>query len=224
MSELERFRLLLDQADNPIVLMDLSDGRVVDANAAARRCLGWKPETGATVDIREWLGIDPLAALDGTAAADDSVLLCIGDQERTMEISYSRAEIDGHGYGVIVAHDIRERKEAQERLRLAHERLQANYTELEELYGQLGTAEEALKHKVAELESSNAALAESEARYRLATEGSKDGIWEWDIRKGRISVTEAWAAAHGFPVSAAAEGPEESLRTGQVRRSVRAVR
>ncbi len=204
MSELERFRLLLDQAGDPIVLMDLADGKVVDANAAARHCLGWEPGLGKTVDIREWLGIDPQAALAGDAPADERVLPCADGRQRIAELSYSRAELDGHSYGVIVARDVSERKEAEERLRVAHEQLLANYLELEELYGQLASTDEMLKLKIAELERSHAALAESESRYRLATEGAKDGIWEWDIGRGRLIISESWSKLTGFPTESTA--------------------
>ncbi len=208
MSELERFRLLLDQAGDPIVLMDLADEEVVDANAAARHCLGWDPGSGAAVDIRAWLGIDPAVALSGGQQADERSLPCSGGGERTVELSYSRAELDGRSYCVIVARDISERKEAQERLRDAHEHLRANYLELEELYGQLAAADEAMKEKIAELERSHEALAVSESRYRLATEGSKDGIWEWDIGRGRLIASESWSRVTGFP----AEAPAASVK------------
>lgn len=208
MAELERFRLLLNQANDPIVLLDLTDGTVMDANAAARRCLGWDQGVGAAADITEWLGIDLLAAA-GTKPADERILLCSNSRGRTVEMSYTRAEIDGRAFCVILARDISERKEAEERLQVTHEHLQANYLELEELYGQLATADEVLKQKVAELERSHAALAESETRYRLATEGAKDGIWEWDIGRNRLAVTESWARVTGLPTEFVAAGVKD---------------
>ncbi|MDT8901951.1 EAL domain-containing protein [Anaeroselena agilis] len=203
MSELERFRLLLDQARDPIFLVDLAGGLVVDANAAARRCLGW--EEGATttaVCIRERLGIEPLALLAGRGAAEERTLACGDGQERIVELSCSRADIDDSSYCVIVARDIGERKEAQGRLSAAHEQLQASYLELEELYGQLAAADDTLKLKMAELEASNRALAASETRYRLAMEGAKDGIWDWDIVRNRLTVSASWSGISGLPAVA----------------------
>ncbi len=202
MVELERFRLLLDQARDPIFLVDLADGLIVDANAAARRCVGWKQGGVPAAGIREELGFDPLAALADGDGAEERTLSCNDGRRLTVELSCSRADIDGGSYGIIVARDIGERKEAQERLRSAHDQLQANYLELEELYGQLAAADDALKMKMAELEASNKALAASETRYRLAVEGANDGIWDWDVISNRLTVSAAWSGISGLPAVA----------------------
>ncbi|HKI95278.1 MAG TPA: EAL domain-containing protein [Gemmatimonadales bacterium] len=41
------------------------------------------------------------------------------------------------------------------------------------------------------------ALRESEERYALAARGAKDGLWDWDIRSGRIYYSAHWAEALG---------------------------
>lgn len=198
MAELERFRFLLDQAGDAIVLFDLADGRVVDANAAARHCLGLREPVDKPVDLKTLLGFDP----EATRKNDEPLEIpCRGEdgKDRTMEVAWGRVDTDNHSYLVVVARNISERKEAQVLLQQAHEQLKAGYLELEELYGQLASAEEQLKRKVAELEESHQALAESETRYRLAVEGANDGIWDWDIRRNLLTFSESWSARLGIP-------------------------
>lgn len=48
------------------------------------------------------------------------------------------------------------------------------------------------KHKLEQ------ALRESEERYMLALQGSKDGIWDWNIKTGRIFFSERWLSMLGY--------------------------
>lgn len=42
-------------------------------------------------------------------------------------------------------------------------------------------------------------LLESRERYRLALAGANDGIWDWDLERGRFFVSERWEAMLGLP-------------------------
>ncbi|MDF2545323.1 MAG: hypothetical protein K0R93_221 [Anaerosolibacter sp.] len=64
-----------------------------------------------------------------------------------------------------------------------NQKLIQSYEELEAVHGQLIATEEALKEKYDALLKSEVALKESEERYRLALEGTSDGIWVHDITK-----------------------------------------
>ncbi len=44
-----------------------------------------------------------------------------------------------------------------------------------------------------------AALEESEERYSLATRGARDGIWDWDLRQGKVWVSSRFMAMLGEP-------------------------
>ncbi len=77
-------------------------------------------------------------------------------------------------------------------LSITRDQLHRSYMELEELYGQLAATEEVLRNKVSELEESQKALAESEAKYRLAIEGSNDAIWDWDLKRNTRTLSPHW--------------------------------
>jgi PAS domain S-box-containing protein len=51
---------------------------------------------------------------------------------------------------------------------------------------------------------SEAALRESEERWKFALEGSGHGVWDWDIERGELHYSPQWRALFGY-------GPEESI-------------
>jgi diguanylate cyclase (GGDEF)-like protein/PAS domain S-box-containing protein len=53
------------------------------------------------------------------------------------------------------------------------------------------------------------ALRESEQRYALAAQGANDGLWDWDLRTGRVYYSERWKAMLGCETAEVGEGPEE---------------
>ena len=41
-------------------------------------------------------------------------------------------------------------------------------------------------------------LHESQERFTLAVAGSKDGIWEWNVKTGKVYFSPRWAAILGY--------------------------
>ena len=203
MADLERFRLLLDQAHDAIFLVDRATHRILDANAAARNCAGAQEVVGAP--IQNWLhlelpeGMTPDTPVELIAKTQECLLQCCGNKEVPVEITLTWVQLPTQDVLVIVARDITRHKQDKQHLSDVYEELQANYEELESLYGQLSQAEEELKSKIRELETSQASLRESEDRYRLAMAGSNDAIWDWDLVRKQVVVSPHWAERIGFP-------------------------
>lgn len=200
LAELERFRLLLDQAHDAIFLVTLPDGRIWDANAAARQCAAGQPLGGQP--IRRWLPLQlpsPESFAEKSAQTVEVLLRCSGGLQRPVEATLTLVRLPAQEVLVIVARDITLQQEDRQHLVAVHEELQASYEELESLYCQLSQTEELLRLKVRELEDSQHCLEESEARYRLAMEGANDAIWDWDLSQQRIVVSPHWAERIGFP-------------------------
>jgi diguanylate cyclase (GGDEF)-like protein/PAS domain S-box-containing protein len=53
------------------------------------------------------------------------------------------------------------------------------------------------------------ALAESEERYALAMAGANDGLWDWDVRTGRLYLSARWKAMIGFEAAELGDEPAE---------------
>lgn len=202
MTELERFRLLLDQAPDAIFLVEASTGHIIDANAAARTWYGHEQDGSDQANISQWLELSlPISSPDMDKPFEVWLNLspsgCPQGRAVPFEISVRRANLEEKDFLVIVARAVAERKEAENRLLAAHEELSASYEELEALYRQLNNTEEELRLNVAELQNSQSALAESETRYRLAMEGSNDAIWDWDIQRDVWSISVEWVVKMG---------------------------
>jgi len=52
-----------------------------------------------------------------------------------------------------------------------------------------------------------AALKHSEQRYALAAAGSNDSLWDWDLVRDEVHLTERWHAMLGLPASTACDHP-----------------
>ncbi|MBX3727802.1 MAG: EAL domain-containing protein [Candidatus Sumerlaeia bacterium] len=55
-------------------------------------------------------------------------------------------------------------------------------------------------------------LAESRERYALAARGANDGIWDWDLRAGRIVFSPRWKSMLGFEDFEIDDDPQEWFR------------
>jgi diguanylate cyclase (GGDEF)-like protein/PAS domain S-box-containing protein len=70
--------------------------------------------------------------------------------------------------------------------------------------------EEELIH-LRQIKDAEQALRESEARYSLAAQGSKDGLWDWDLVTGKIYYSPRWKSMLGFAENEIGDTPGEWL-------------
>ncbi|MBL8214147.1 MAG: EAL domain-containing protein [Bryobacterales bacterium] len=82
-----------------------------------------------------------------------------------------------------------------QRLKESYDKLRAA---LEERDGANRKLEGLLKELDRKVLERTAELEESERRYALAAKGSNDGIWDWDLRTGRVYYSERWKAMVGL--------------------------
>jgi diguanylate cyclase (GGDEF)-like protein/PAS domain S-box-containing protein len=92
-------------------------------------------------------------------------------------------------------------RQTHEELTAHHEELQASNEELAALYEQIASANEALQIQHKELKLGEALLERSEERYRLALEGAKDVMFDWDIRTNRLIWSARCSEVLGIPSS-----------------------
>ncbi|WP_233245800.1 sensor histidine kinase [Marinicauda salina] len=65
-----------------------------------------------------------------------------------------------------------------------------------------------LRNQITELNTTQARLRESDRRFRLATEGARCGVWDWDVEEDDVYVTESFARMLGRPHDELLKGPE----------------
>ncbi len=66
-----------------------------------------------------------------------------------------------------------------------------------------------LQAQVEERRLAEEALRASEERYALAAQGANDGLWDWDLDRGRIYLSPRWKSMLGYAEGEISSDPEE---------------
>lgn len=83
---------------------------------------------------------------------------------------------------------------------VSERRVKESYEELSAVYEELAATEEELRAQYDELQENEELLRVSEERYKLAVDGARDAIWEWDIANGKFFVSDKWKDITGYEV------------------------
>ncbi len=75
-------------------------------------------------------------------------------------------------------------------MKALYEKVVANYEELERLHEELISTEADLEEKYKTLEENQESMRILKERYQLALEGSKDGLWDWNVNTDRFLITK----------------------------------
>jgi two-component system CheB/CheR fusion protein len=131
LSDLERFRVLLDAVSDAILLVDVASSRIIDLNEAACRLIGrCKPEA-VRISLRDALPGETadswgehLFAGGGALPAEERFQMSMrasGGHIVPLEVSLSLHDFEGKRYAVAVVRDITDRKKAEDDLKQAKE-------------------------------------------------------------------------------------------------------
>jgi len=65
-------------------------------------------------------------------------------------------------------------------------------------HGEIGELIKAFNHLLSALNERESALTESEFRWKFATEGSGDGLWDWDVTNNKVFFSSNWKKMLGY--------------------------
>lgn len=133
--DLERFRALLDQSNDVILLIHAISGRIADANSFASQQLGYSYEKLLTLSLHELASPASSKWIDecisggkekaGRRERITTALRRYNGEEIPVEVAVSLVTFEEVLYAVVVARDITERKDAEEALRKANDELES---------------------------------------------------------------------------------------------------
>jgi diguanylate cyclase (GGDEF)-like protein/PAS domain S-box-containing protein len=201
----ERYRDLVENSQGLISTHDL-EGRLLSVNPAIAAQLGYEPAEIVGRNLRELLSpsvrgrFDEYLRRSRDQASHSGVmrLMTKAGEERVWAYHNVRRDEPGRKpYVLGHAHDITERKRAEDELRKTKEELEARVIERT---AELRNANLQLQVELAERRRAEAALRESKERYRELFENANDIIYTHDLEGNYISVNEASERITGYKV------------------------
>ena len=129
LAELERFRVLLDESQDGILLLDPAEGRIVDGNHTAWQLIAGGREPLAGTSLLELVPSDARPRLEDAlrSSAATSFTLEIPSQAgaRFLELVIRPATFHGRAFAVLMARDVSARVASERALRESEQRFRA---------------------------------------------------------------------------------------------------
>ncbi len=205
-----KYRGIFENANDMIYSHDM-EGNFTSANPATVRTYGYSLEEFLKLDITYVVDAAyvPIARenirkkLEGMTYTEPYELLTRARDGSPVwvEVSSRLIREQGRPVGVQgILRDITERKRAEEALRQARDELERR---VQERTAELTAANEQLQREVAEHRRTEAALRESERRYRLLAENVTDVIWTTDLDLKFTYISPSTTHLRGYTVEEA---------------------
>lgn len=209
-SDLSRFRALLDQMSEGVLLARLEDDRLVYLNAAGQRLLGlpsppplWTApfSSGQVLQLREAMASDPPAPLRFESCGDPNAVRV------PVEIAPSRIELEGAPHVVLLVRDLRAIRAQEQQIHLLSRTLEQSPVSVVILDQDFGVEyvndrferttgydlDKLRGQRLDELPSGRRLQDSLRAAYPVLASGED---WEGEIRVRRVAGTHFWARVH----------------------------
>lgn len=130
-----------------------------------------------------------------------------GDERVIRTVKAPLRDEHGQVVGILgIFSDITERKRAEQALQQAHVELEQRVAART---AELSAANQHLEREVEARARIETALRASEARYELAVRSAEVGIWDWDLRTGKVYYSPRWKEIFGYEADEIGEGMDE---------------
>jgi len=174
-----RYHAVIDQSNDAIYLREARDLRLLEANGAFRRLLGYEAEEIAGLTIGDFVVLSPEELMANNEAILSSERPLTGERQYKrkdgsiidVEVGATSVTVAGRRVVCVVARDITERKRAEEALRRAHEELEMR---VKERTMELAEANETLHAEIAERVQAEKELRKAKEAAEAATRAKSE--------------------------------------------------